>query len=847
MPSRTLDLTFPLGGLDRRLAVERQKPFTTPHAVNVRPEGAIEKRLRGGSRPGLVKSFATRVGSGNPVYMAAMMRSLASQGRLTFTEDFDGITEWTAMNAHDSDWAVDGTLTLSAGKAQVAQEDRGSVLNDGQLTNIEDSSNVINARYTVEVYVHSVPLDRIGHVSDISLYARLDDNVPTKLNSVVMRLRVEHGFEGGFQPRSRVRLFFGVGDDDSTIQRFYETLIDGELGDGWMRLTIESNTATAEWIPGPTSVLNTRQFETFPLPAPVANKSRVGLRIDNAGGIVGTSVVNLDDFVVRYFDASVTATIPPEAFIAASKHDGEDANAADEGQGSNIWYETDTGELTELPSKRDGSGGTIEETDLNHGVHIMAVDRLGKLYIADYGERQSGTDGTVSAAPFKTFDDAADTDWSEVTGIGVDEHGDWLEILSTGTGTTAILGVYKITAASAAGITVDTAMGTGAEIAVKYRIVRGPKIFDPSAGAGSRLVRWEPTDGDIPLGCTIIEVVNDRATLSGDAETPGVFYQSRQSDFLDFDYFVSTTDRTRAMSDLSTSSEGTQLSLPTSAIVAGTEDYVLFSAESEVSLLRGDLGWGGQLGNVSRQVGIGSRTAWCRVPDGSVVFLSRDGFYRFHPARGSPENLSRVKLPLDLLDVAQNSDFLVATEYDMRFQGVHIYVTPVTAGPTMHYWFDGPTESFWTVSLGSTNFDPFSIVFNAKTNQVLHGCRDGYVRHYDVGALDDDGVIVTKEVDYGPIPLNRGRAAIVDSLEITLDDSSEDVSWTFRTGNSPEEAFTANPRASGTAKAGRNYRQSVRHFGQYGFLRLSTTGAVRWAVEGISLRVLTVPAQQRRI
>jgi len=114
-------------------------------------------------------------------------------------------------------------------------------------------------------------------------------------------------------------------------------------------------------------------------------------------------------------------------------------------------------------------------------------------------------------------------------------------------------------------------------------------------------------------------------------------------------------------------------------------------------------------------------------------------------------------------------------------------------------------------------------------------------------ALDDDGTAVVKEVDYGPIPLNRGLAAMADSLKFTLDDNSDDVLWTFRSGNSPEEAFNAATRASGTAKAGVNYVQPIRHFGEWGFLRLSTTGAVSWAVEAIELYVLTTPARARKI
>jgi hypothetical protein len=276
------------------------------------------------------------------------------------------------------------------------------------------------------------------------------------------------------------------------------------------------------------------------------------------------------------------------------------------------------------------------------------------------------------------------------------------------------------------------------------------------------------------------------------------------------------------------------------AIVPIVEDYCLFSSESDMYLLRGDTTIGGILANVSGQIGIGSRTAYCRIPGGSVVFLSRDGLYKFHPVTPYPESLSRNKLPAELIDVVQNTDMVVTLEYDVRDTGVHIYVTPKTAGPTMHYWFDWRGESFWHVSLGSTDHEPLSLVYDAKSNHVLHGCRDGYIRRYDGGAKSDDGTAITKEVDYGPIPLNHGRLAFVDTVEIVLDDGSDPVPWTFRIGQSPEEAYTATARVSNTASAGVNYRQSVRQSGQWGFLRLSTTTALRWAVDSIKQRLRIV-------
>jgi hypothetical protein len=56
-------LSFPMSGVSRRRSYRKQvRPYASPWAVNVRGVGPLEKRNRGGSRPGLVKVGATDLG-----------------------------------------------------------------------------------------------------------------------------------------------------------------------------------------------------------------------------------------------------------------------------------------------------------------------------------------------------------------------------------------------------------------------------------------------------------------------------------------------------------------------------------------------------------------------------------------------------------------------------------------------------------------------------------------------------------------------------------------------------------------------------------------------------------------
>ncbi len=66
MPAQSIELTFPVGGVQRKTSSKAgasTSPPTTPWACNVRTEDAIDRRLRGGSRPGLTKYTATDYGA----------------------------------------------------------------------------------------------------------------------------------------------------------------------------------------------------------------------------------------------------------------------------------------------------------------------------------------------------------------------------------------------------------------------------------------------------------------------------------------------------------------------------------------------------------------------------------------------------------------------------------------------------------------------------------------------------------------------------------------------------------------------------------------------------------------
>jgi hypothetical protein len=86
-----MDLQFPLGGVHRASAYQKQPPYTTPDALNVWPMDGILERRRGGSRPGMAKVSTTQLGSGDEVNLIAEHKDeivAASNG--SFYQDIAG-------------------------------------------------------------------------------------------------------------------------------------------------------------------------------------------------------------------------------------------------------------------------------------------------------------------------------------------------------------------------------------------------------------------------------------------------------------------------------------------------------------------------------------------------------------------------------------------------------------------------------------------------------------------------------------------------------------------------------------------------------------------------------------
>jgi len=192
-------------------------------------------------------------------------------------------------------------------------------------------------------------------------------------------------------------------------------------------------------------------------------------------------------------------------------------------------------------------------------------------------------------------------------------------------------------------------------------------------GGGTTALQWGslPLKGTVPGQCHLVAIYHDRMVLAGYPEN--MWYMSRLGEPRDWKFDDDPEDPARAIEGVS--SDAGVLADALTALIPWRDETLLFGCERSLWVLQGDPGYGGRIENVSYDIGILGPQAWCRVPTGELVFLSRDGLYALSPAGlGTPVALSRDRLPTDLLDT-DPTEYAVQLAYDTAQRGIHIFRT----------------------------------------------------------------------------------------------------------------------------------------------------------------------------
>ena len=781
-----MELQFPSLGLDRRRGYQRQPPYTTQDALNVRPDCVMEGRDRGGSRPGLGLSHWTQLGSGNPIWMLGMVSAVTTDnfrvweypfhlGELHPAVPFAAFEAGSHPDADDlplwNTYEDGAATTLDTTDEQVA-----AVADDASLDGIDTAQ-----AYVLEQFIVPYHGEHWGHYH---FYCRMATRPPVcKTNGVAVDFHIRTVTTGTATIDATMDVYAATVKTTYTATQTSDTSCFA----GWLQLLVSGNTLTLYW--RGTAIL------TQAISAASGSRWGFGMKCTRDGGAC----------LVDHLRAQYLTT-------------------AQEGV-RNILYASANGSLyRESTGRVDTLTAVSSSATLATGHSLASVERGGKVYIADYAlPCVTGTDGVVDATGLE-LSAAGVADWTAL-GISAYDH----VVVITGGSAGVTNGTYAVGSVAAGALTLAATCGTTGTCS--YRVWRTVKVYDPVAGTLANLVA---TAGTVPSGCPCIARYRDRLVLAGADSFPHVWYMSRLGTLTDWDTGASETDPRRAVGG--GVSDAGDIGLPITALVAVSDDFMLFGCEHSIWQLRGDPAYGGQIGNLSRIIGIVQKGAWCTGPEGQIVFLSRDGLYMLPPGGNTyPQPLSRERLPEELLGI-NTATHTVVMAYDWLDQGVHIHVTENSKGDHSAWWFDWVRKGFWPVQIPNT-FMPLSICQYHSTSPaascVIFGCRDGYLRRYHPRFEHDDGTAISSRVDFGPLRFTNdpSRTSLTQKLAGTLGAESGSVTWGVYQADSGAGLKGASARETGTWAALRNGPDSVRVSGAHLKVRLSNSAKRAWAYE----------------
>jgi hypothetical protein len=880
------EIIHPVGGLNRQFGFQRQAPFTTAYAQNVRSVGSTTGRARGGSRPGLGRAFVDQLGSdpitgtigGSPVYDSEAGTSVVNSVSAAFAPwmighsidcTISGVSYRISAYQDDTSVTVDGDASAETDAAFTIAY--GKPINCLGYIRPAQGTEAMSIRDTFASrvpgsYINSAPWNAAS-VPDLGSgayllikevygkrYATGGTWVPewdlysgnNLLQPVTMDLTKPYSvnllispYDGEYALASYY-LFLRMDDsspsfDDCLLIR--ATSLGGASRD-WS-ITVEKYVAGVKtelsydgaliagiysvWL---TVTVTGDTIQVFMDGSPVLSCTHAS----PSGSRMGVGITH---------DNPLTGPLP---LIDEFRLDYSSPSVSLD-YGKPKLYSAANGVLY-IENSAGGLDAVTSSADITADRLIDAVELGGSVFIADYGvdkyietDCTIDTDGTGGSVGAGRVLDKAGVDWSNA-----DPDNDLCLIEDSGTNGPPV-GAFGIASIGTGGVhaVIASTMNTYNASGVGVRIARAPKVYNPVTNT---LSIWNQTiDGGIPagampLGCPLIARYRGRIVLGGAASAPHVWYMSRIGDAYDWDYSKDADDTARAIAGSST--DYGIIAEPLTALISYSDDYMIFGCKNQMWVLRGDPGDNGYMDNISYEVGIVGQRAWCHTPGGEIVFLSTNGLFALSAgAQGKPVALSRDTLPRELVGV-DTSLFHPMLVWDEKQNGVHVFLTPKTQdkiarSTAAHYFYDWEFKAFWPVVLWGAH-EPWSVcpyeLSGTGGRHVLLGGRDGYIRKFSFDSGSDDGASLQSSVLIGPFRGDAEYDMLLAELTGILGTSSGNVTWAVYGGDSAEEAYdrflAGTSLATGTWTAGRNRIYRPRRRGNAFYLQLSSNGTTGW-------------------
>lgn len=891
MPHETVQLQFPLKGLDENQAYGQQPPLTTQEATNVCAIDPQTGRECGAQRAGTSKYLASTINGANPIQC------------LTGVVRFDSRLTYTTRTSMSSA-AVVSQLALPSRleTISIATDRQGNLFVAAATSGGGTGLNyVIKLNSALQQqWIYPLPMQR---VTDVLKQVVLDEE--GSIYAVIT----------GSAGPTRIYKLEETGFDLSPVRLLWELIAPN--GGWWTCCAVRNNVMYAVELTS-TPSLYLHRFDQISSAQPVPSWGN-GSRIRTGAGCDECYAIDTADDGGALL-AIVDATNPPNAAGQVEKYGPmlpdvvtTPPSAAGVGAGGTapIWstgtiygagqgivnkggylYSQgyDIGTSYAHVIKFTDSGNSVGSIVANllidsqttfKGTNSLAVDDQGNVYVATVS---AGTDTVITKinAAFSNVWELTGTNLGAVNlnamAVVVDpnnaddgggsEQAEYIYV-----GTNALSGNSYKTIHKVSLVTVTQSDGTPRQL--KYLAVSNGELrtftsaavstptgagtytfstttkFVAAAAAFNRAIfvdglngrsydaltdtisNWTATAGEVPKRARLICIWGGSVLAAGVENDPHNWFLSRAGDLDDFDYFPVTPDGEEAVAG--NFSKAGQCPDVVNCIVPYRDDLALFLCDHSIYQMTGRPSAGGRFDLIvdSSMGGAFGMHSACKDELGNVYFWgSKNGLFIIRPG-GLPESLSngRLKRRFEQIDLSLYKVQLVWNPDELC---VEIFVSPYSTGATSHYMWDRRGDRFYKRTFATNNHNPLAVYVidgDAWNDRVLlMGCVDGQVRQWDVDASDDDGTAISTAVTFGPYVAPPGKEHRMTKFigVLTPGSSNSTLGYSVYKSETPDVS-TGLPTASfsGSWDAGRNTPTLDRATGRAIYLRLTSNSSAK--------------------
>ncbi len=390
-----------------------------------------------------------------------------------------------------------------------------------------------------------------------------------------------------------------------------------------------------------------------------------------------------------------------------------------------------------------------------------------------------------------------------------------------------------------------------------YQATSGANCKEAAIPSGSDANLSNAGGGTAPTNCGLVWVHQGRLALAGDSTAGHAMYMSATGDGTNWLY----TQTTQGGAWANTGSEAGKIGQNVTAAINHNRDTSIVGSLRSMYGIVGNPRGGEYTTTISQSIGPLMNNAWCKGIDASgansTFIMTYDGLYILPSGSlGEPQQLSRRKIPNELIGIDPVAGDRCCIGYDSRWPAIHISVD-YNSGSDANFVYHVPTDSWWEWSLPITPhlFPTFPKAQTAARSAILPIGSAGSVRQYDYSVAQGGGNETFDSYIFIVVPLaDPGSVGKLHSISAALAKDSEDCTCEIYCGLSYEEAYDKALAGSSpdytlddwqySATQYWNPMQHPKSRGHTAILKIKDSADRRWMIEQIVARSILLAGRR---